>query len=419
MAFDLAYAMKRKRKKMAKGGETSEEYPTPSEVETEVGVLVPAGEEGGSSEYWEQTPESPRESARKHFGMSKKDMSEIDLNQTPGIYREPAFDDGGKVDRDSVANYTDFLESHPEMQKAEPPPDVRDKIDEDLYYPHFEDPGPEHGWGMDRMAAGGGMIDRIMKKRKMAFGGLTVDPNTYEISPSSDWMGSLADGIAEGAEADLSGPAAMMLASKSAGDKDQEDMDVAENTAYQKTKKMLQSQHSHAEGGEVSRDDKALDMIGHIMKKRMKAKGGSIESDFDDSGESGVGPKGEDLFESNSDQIQDHMGYQHRTYLDDAYDSMESDPMRKMADGGDIISRAMKKCKYSKGGMVANETPITAGFKPNEFDDLALRDDIESSYTGENSGDDLGSMEEDDRRRDIVSRVMRSRMKKDRLPRPA
>lgn len=84
----------------------------------------------------------------------------------------------------------------------------------------------------------------------------------------------------------------------------------------------------------------------------------------------------------------------------------------------DMVSRIMRQ-KYSKGGMVANEDKITAGFEPNEFDDLALRDDLESSYTGANSGDELGNDQEDEDRRDIVSRIMRSRAKRDRLPRPA
>lgn len=84
----------------------------------------------------------------------------------------------------------------------------------------------------------------------------------------------------------------------------------------------------------------------------------------------------------------------------------------------DMVDRVMAR-RMSKGGMVANEDKITAGFEPNEFDDMALRDDLEFSYTGENSGDELGDKQEDHDREDIVSRVMRSRKKKDRNPRPA
>lgn len=83
----------------------------------------------------------------------------------------------------------------------------------------------------------------------------------------------------------------------------------------------------------------------------------------------------------------------------------------------DMVGRIMQK-RMSKGGMVANDTPITAGFKENDFDDLVLRDDLESSYTGKNSGDELGNDQEDEDRKDMVTRIMKSRAKKDRLPNP-
>ncbi len=80
----------------------------------------------------------------------------------------------------------------------------------------------------------------------------------------------------------------------------------------------------------------------------------------------------------------------------------------------DMVGRIMKQRQmmYSKGGKVANQDSIEAGFSPNEFDDLHLRDDLESSYTGANSGDELGNAGEDERRRDIVSRIMASRRKR-------
>lgn len=96
------------------------------------------------------------------------------------------------------------------------------------------------------------------------------------------------------------------------------------------------------------------------------------------------------------------------------------------ADGGeaedqDMVSRIMAKRQkmYSKGGRVANQDEAEADFMPNEFDDLHLRDDLESSYTGENSGDYLSSPGEEERRRDMVSRIMASRRKRDRNPSPA
>lgn len=110
-------------------------------------------------------------------------------------------------------------------------------------------------------------------------------------------------------------------------------------------------------------------------------------------------------------------------------------PSHMMAEGGEmesdmhpmihkIIMGRMKG--YSEGGMVANEDQgesasdpdEMAKWKDNEFDDLALRDDLESSYSGENSGDELGDEAEDHERNDIISRVMKSRMKKDRMSVP-
>lgn len=99
-----------------------------------------------------------------------------------------------------------------------------------------------------------------------------------------------------------------------------------------------------------------------------------------------------------------------------------------MAEGGmaeheqdaDMIARIMHKRKmYSKGGMVANDTPPIADDMPADYDDLALRDDLESSYDGENSGDMDGNAAMDERDADVVSKIMSSRKKKDRNPRPA
>lgn len=86
----------------------------------------------------------------------------------------------------------------------------------------------------------------------------------------------------------------------------------------------------------------------------------------------------------------------------------------------DMVGRIMRQ-RYSKGGMVANEDhgpddDDLADFKPNEFDDLSLRDDLEQHYTGANSGDEIGDEQEDDDRHDIVGRIMKSRGKKDKMP---
>jgi hypothetical protein len=75
-------------------------------------------------------------------------------------------------------------------------------------------------------------------------------------------------------------------------------------------------------------------------------------------------------------------------------------------DGQDMVGRIMKQRQqeFSKGGRVANEMSSNRG-----TDYLATDDDLEFNYTGANSGDELSSDREDDDRRDIVSRVMKSR----------
>ena len=86
----------------------------------------------------------------------------------------------------------------------------------------------------------------------------------------------------------------------------------------------------------------------------------------------------------------------------------------------DMVGRIMQRRQnmYSEGGKVANDTEDVSDFMPNEFDDLALRDDLESSYTGANSGDEAGNAREDHDRRDVVARIM-ARRKKQTNPSPA
>ncbi len=85
---------------------------------------------------------------------------------------------------------------------------------------------------------------------------------------------------------------------------------------------------------------------------------------------------------------------------------------------GDMIDRIMRK-HFSKGGMVANDDEPIADGEPAQYDELAKDDHLEFHDTGANSGDEIGDAQEDDDRKDIVSRIMRSRSKKDRMPRPA
>ena len=87
-------------------------------------------------------------------------------------------------------------------------------------------------------------------------------------------------------------------------------------------------------------------------------------------------------------------------------------------DGG-LVDKVMRK-HFSEGGVIANEGEDMLDHlddgKPNEFDDLVLEGGDEFHYTGANSGDEIGDEQEDHDRHDIVSRIMRSEAKKDRLP---
>ena len=91
-----------------------------------------------------------------------------------------------------------------------------------------------------------------------------------------------------------------------------------------------------------------------------------------------------------------------------------------MGEEEDMIGRIMKKRKgYSEGGRVANDSDPIADSEPAEYDDLVKDDDLEFHETAENSGDEIGDEQEDEDRKDIVSRVMKSRKKKDKMPHPA
>lgn len=90
----------------------------------------------------------------------------------------------------------------------------------------------------------------------------------------------------------------------------------------------------------------------------------------------------------------------------------------------DMVSRIMKSRQhmYSEGGRIANggedDLDRMADSKPNNFDDLALDDHLEGHNSGADDGDSLGNHQEDEDRKDIISKVMASRRKKDRLPNP-
>lgn len=80
----------------------------------------------------------------------------------------------------------------------------------------------------------------------------------------------------------------------------------------------------------------------------------------------------------------------------------------------DLVGRIIKR--MSKGGMVANDDEPIADSMPADYDDLAMDDHLEQHT---HSSNEHGDEQESDDRKDIVSRVMASRRKKDRNPRPA
>ena len=85
-----------------------------------------------------------------------------------------------------------------------------------------------------------------------------------------------------------------------------------------------------------------------------------------------------------------------------------------------IVDRIMKQRMYSKGGRVVNDEDdgihTMAQTHPSEFDDLTADDYLES--TQHDDGDNLGNTQEDDDRKDIISRIMASRRKGGRMPSP-
>jgi hypothetical protein len=129
---------------------------------------------------------------------------------------------------------------------------------------------------------------------------------------------------------------------------------------------------------------------------------------------------------------------EHVAHMDAPQSSYEHNVMNQMGDedegAGDmdsidpmVMRITMGRAKgYSKGGKVANEEsgestdePTMAKADGNEFDDLALRDDLEFKDTGANSGDELDDAQENHDRNDIISRIVKSRAKRDRMPSPA
>ena len=134
--------------------------------------------------------------------------------------------------------------------------------------------------------------------------------------------------------------------------------------------------------------------IAYAMKKRAKMADGGMTYE----------PSMHKMEEEDTETTHD-LGEAHSVYAD-----------------GDIVGRVMHR-RYSEGGRVANEgedeLSHLADGAPNEFDDLALDDHLESHNSGADDGDFLGNEQEDHDRADIISKIMKQRSMKQRNPRPA
>lgn len=77
--------------------------------------------------------------------------------------------------------------------------------------------------------------------------------------------------------------------------------------------------------------------------------------------------------------------------------------------GGDLVNRIMKKRGSDMAGSKSADFDV--------MDDIEVPDDAD--YTGANSGDEIGNDTLDENDADLIRRIMRSRAKSDRNPRPA
>jgi len=114
-------------------------------------------------------------------------------------------------------------------------------------------------------------------------------------------------------------------------------------------------------------------------------------------------------------------------FHDESYKGNPGNPWDNYADtedgdGTDMVGRVMAQHqqRFSRGGRVANSDKPIADSMSAEYDDLHLRDDLESTYGEDNNaGDDNDNPGENKRRADIIAKIMKSRAKKDRNPYPA
>jgi hypothetical protein len=185
---------------------------------------------------------------------------------------------------------------------------------------------------------------------------------------------------------------------------------------------MKKKRKKMATGGEVDEDAPTLpgaeSFQAGMRKKTHYADGGKVKTTHTD--DLGVGDE-MSMFGHNMDvtKEEDRKKYQSIKQISDETNLPKYEEGGEVHDAlkNDFVDRIMKKMSP---GQEANSTPPIADEMPAEYDDLVLDDNLESTYgDDDNSGDALGNAQEDEDRRDIVSRIMDSRKKKDRNPRPA
>lgn len=355
----IAYSMKRKAKKMAMGGDAVEYDP-------------------------KKPPPSPDPTKVKSMGFD--------------IFKA----DGG------------FIGSHQPADKVDTDPDLA-----------FHDDELEHGYvdhmGNTQRPNGKAMSDDDRKLNQHG-----------EIEEGPQGMYADGGGVWDSIKSALGGSSAQAQAQPAPSPTPRPDphaLDPEKAKAFSKV-------FSEAEGGEIKDPD--MDMVGRIMKKRqqMFANGGLAGLQKPFQGDSSPAPAAEPASQptqysldqeakrrQNANDLASKYAAQDAAWNAAHQKAMQSKSGPGYAAGGSV-ERIMRKRDeqaqgYSEGGKVANQDEIVAGFDPNEFDDLHLRDDLEFNYTGANSGDEIDNDRENKDREDIVARIMRSRAKKDRMPRPA
>lgn len=206
-----------------------------------------------------------------------------------------------------------------------------------------------------------------------------------------------------------------------------------------KSKSKKAFSHNVKEEAEEGKPQKQALAIAYSMKRKKKASGGTVESgdsemNYAEGGKVSSNKSRQNfekgVHESASDDMSSDKGTSmagHAARKGHQWSNQEHrrvlDEMKKMpnpqlkAEGGEVDPTTEVTCphcakSFSHGGQVANSDEPVADFMPNEFDDLHLRDDLDSSYTGANSGDELGNEQEDEDRKDLVSRAMIKRRAK-------